>query len=79
MHRLNELATKLTPAQVKEVEDFAEFLIARAKASTASPSAQSSRKISFEGWGGALAGVESEKSNKQIIQEAWDEIAAKYD
>ncbi len=29
MHRLNELAAKLTPAQVKEVEDFAEFLANR--------------------------------------------------
>ena len=29
MHRLNELAAKLTPAQVKEVEDFAEFLLSR--------------------------------------------------
>lgn len=29
MHRLNELAARLTPAQIREVEDFAEFLAAR--------------------------------------------------
>ena len=29
MHRLNELAEKLTPEQVKQVEDFAEFLLSR--------------------------------------------------
>lgn len=29
MHRLNELAAKLTPAHVREVEDFAEFLLTR--------------------------------------------------
>jgi hypothetical protein len=29
MHRLNDLVEKLTPRQVKEVEDFAEFLATR--------------------------------------------------
>jgi hypothetical protein len=29
MHRLNELAEKLTPTQLREVEDFAEFLLSR--------------------------------------------------
>ncbi|HYO07867.1 MAG TPA: hypothetical protein VER17_02740 [Tepidisphaeraceae bacterium] len=29
MHRLNELAAKLTPTQVKQLEDFAEFLVSR--------------------------------------------------
>jgi hypothetical protein len=32
MHRLNELAARLTPAQVNEVEDFAEFLLSRKRA-----------------------------------------------
>ena len=78
MHRLNELAAKLTPAQVKEVEDFAEFLIARGEEGTeATP--RPPRKISFEGWAGALAHVDPQKSNKQLIREAWDEVAAKHD
>jgi hypothetical protein len=34
MHRLNELAAQLTPEQVREVEDFAEFLLLRRSAPT---------------------------------------------
>ena len=81
MNRLTELAARLTPAQLKEVEDFAAFLISRQgdpAASSAAPAA-GERKITFEGWAGALAHVEPGKSNKQLIREAWDEIAAKHD
>ncbi len=35
MHRLNELAAKLSPAEVKDVEHFAEALVARRASSAA--------------------------------------------
>jgi len=72
MHRLNELATKLTPDQLKEVEDFAEFLISR-EANAAAPAAEP-RRISFDGWAGCLAGIEPEKSDKEFVREAWDGV-----
>jgi hypothetical protein len=78
MHRLNELVEKLTPSQVKEVEDFAEFLISR-RTLRASQGQQPEHKISFEGWAGCLAHVDPEKSNKEIIREAWDAVVDKID
>lgn len=80
MHRLNELAAQLTPAQVKEVEDFAEFLLSRQGHVTGSaPEAAARNKISFDGWAGCLANVEPEKSNKELIREAWDAVIDKLD
>jgi hypothetical protein len=76
MHRLNELAAQLTPEQVREVEDFAEFLIRRrgaatATTATAGPVEQGSG-IRFEGWAGCLKEVEPEKSDRQLVREAWE-------
>lgn len=80
MHRLNELAAKLTPTAVKEVEDFAEFLLSRQQdASSAAAKPAPEHKISFEGWAGCLAHVEPEKSNKQLVREAWDAVVDKLD
>lgn len=80
MHRLNELVEKLTPNQVKEVEDFAEFLVSRNRVSLpAAADTTPGKRISFEGWAGCMAHVEPDKSNKQLLRAAWDELAAKHD
>jgi hypothetical protein len=85
MHRLNELAAKLTPAQVKEVEDFAEFLLAqrngRSPIATREPAQQNqtANRINVDALIGMFAGMGGDKSSKELIREAWDEIAAKYD
>ena len=79
MHRLNELAAKLTPAQVREVEDFAEFLITHGTSATTTAAADEQSKVRFDGWAGCLAHVDPQKSDKQFVREAWDEIIDKYD
>jgi hypothetical protein len=87
MHRLSELAEKLTPTQLKEVEDFAEFLITRCAVRNADPTPTSSavaqqppaNRINVDALIGMFAGMGGDKSDKELIREAWDEIAAKYD
>lgn len=74
MHKLNELAARLTPSLVKEVEDFAEFLLSRQKdvtGSAAKPGPE--HKISFEGWAGCLAHVHPEMSDAEFKQFMLDE------
>lgn len=81
MHRLNELAARLTPAQLKEVEDFAEFLVARGTASLTlgGPTSGKENVIRFDGWAGCLAGIEPDKSDKQFIRDAWNAVLDKYE
>jgi hypothetical protein len=74
MHRLNELAARLTSAQVREVEDFAESLAARSSARVPS---SPPRRISFEGWAGCLSNVD--KSGVELAHEAADLVARKLD
>jgi hypothetical protein len=76
MHRLNELAAKLTPAQLQEVEDFAEFLLVRRDAKECpAPDSGKERKISFEGWAGCMADVHPELSDSQFNELIMDEWA----
>jgi hypothetical protein len=75
MHRLNELVEKLTPSQVKEVEDFAEFLLAR--------KSQSKRKdreeyLDVSKVAGMLANLAPEKTAVELAHEATDALTEKY-
>ena len=74
MHRLDELMEKLTPSQVKEVEDFAESLISRRLLPTPHGK-EPEHKISFEGWAGCLAHVHPEMSDDEFSQLILDERA----
>lgn len=74
MHRLNELAAKLTPAQVKEVEDFAEFLLSQRPVA---PLGAPTDRINLDALMGLCKGMGGDKSDKKLIREAWDDIAAK--
>lgn len=73
MHRLNEIVEKLTPAQVKEVEDFAEFLIQR-------PSAKPLRSeyLNVNKLAGILEGLGGDKTGVELAHEATEIRAAKY-
>jgi hypothetical protein len=77
MNRLTEPVAKLTPAQLKEVEDFAEFLVSRRADPAAPPAAAppaEEHKISYEGWFGCLAHVHPEMSDKEfkrLIEDEW--------
>ncbi len=80
MHRLNEIAGRLSPAQVKEVEDFAEFLLARR--GLLRPDGTGEKRLNrndVDGMIGMLEGMGGDKSNKELIGEAWDDASAKYD
>jgi hypothetical protein len=74
MHRLKELAAKLTPAEVKDVESYAEFLLNRRMAARAQKHEKPrDHKISFDGWVGCLAHVHPEMSDAEFKQFALDE------
>jgi hypothetical protein len=77
MHRLNDLVEKLTPQQIKEVEDFAEFLATRRRESSVTPVRP--KYIDVDGLIGLCAGMGGDKSDKELIREAWDEVVDKYD
>jgi hypothetical protein len=78
MNRLIELASKLTPAQLREIEDFAAFLIARPAPPAPTADAQP-KYIDVDAIAGMFAGMGSDKSDKELVREAWDEIAAAYE
>ena len=75
MNRLVELAEKLTPAQLKEVVDFAEFLIARPE-SSAQPV---SRYLNVDSIAGMFAGLAPDKSAVDLVHEANEAMSARYD
>ena len=73
MSRLTELAAKLTPSQLQEVEDFAEFLAARGSdAGTARPI-----RIDVDSLMGLCQGMGGDKTEKELIREAWDGVVNK--
>ncbi|CAA9417339.1 MAG: hypothetical protein AVDCRST_MAG64-2700 [uncultured Phycisphaerae bacterium] len=81
MHRLNELAAKLTPAQVKEVEDFAEFLVS--KQSSTVPRASVAKRegetyLNVDAVAGVFAGLAPDKTDVELQHEAMEIRAAKY-
>lgn len=75
MHRLNEIASKLAPAQVKELEDFGEFLLARRQA--AAPDAGETY-LDVDSFAGMLAGMAPEKTAVELVHESNAVMAAKY-
>jgi len=76
MHRLNELVEKLSPAQLKEVEDFAEFLLSR-KSSTSGGAR--SRFLDVDKIAGMFANLDPGKSSVDLVHETMERWAAKYD
>lgn len=82
MHRLNQLATKLTPEQLKEVEDFAEFLISRPAQATKQPALverDGEKYLNVDSFAGMFAGLAPEKTSVELVHEANEAMAAKYD
>ncbi|HMO26650.1 MAG TPA: DUF2281 domain-containing protein [Tepidisphaeraceae bacterium] len=68
--RLEEAIRKLTPEQVRSVEDYAEFLAARKQTS----STPVSRKPKFD-WAGMAKDIDPEKSSVEIMEDAIRELA----
>lgn len=80
MHRLNELAAKLTPAMVKEVEDFAEFLIARGLPSPVAMGREHQPTyIDVDTLAGMCAGMGGDRTDVELAHEATQIRAAKSD
>ena len=76
MTQLLEIVRKLTDAELREVKDFAEFLLTRRALEAAGGArASTDRAIDFAGWAGCLAHVFPEKSDAQFNQLILDEWA----
>ena len=71
----------LTEFEARQVQTYAEFLIAKQESSlpTGNAGGIEPHRVTFKGWAGALAGIEPEKPNKQFVQDAWDEMLSKSD
>lgn len=67
---MEEAIRKLTPEQVRSVEDYAEFLAARKH----SPSRPVPRKPKFD-WAGMAKDIDPDKSSVEIMDDAIREIA----
>jgi hypothetical protein len=75
MHRLNEIVSKLSPAQLREVENFAEFLASK-RGTDATPDA---RFLNVEIVAGMLDALDPGKSSVDLVHEEMQQWAAKYD
>lgn len=75
MNRLNELVQRLTPEQVKAVEDYAESLARDNEAGAGTRS----KFINADALVGLLKGMGGDKTDDELIKEAWDSIIEKYD
>jgi hypothetical protein len=74
-----ETTQPLTTDERRQVQDYAEFLISRRESRAATAQDQRPNRINVDALIGMFAGMGGDKSNKELIREAWDEIAAKYD
>jgi hypothetical protein len=78
-----ETRRPLTEFERRQVQTYAEFLVAKQEVPVPTGDANigsgQQHRITFKGWAGALAGIEPEKSNKQFVQDAWDEMPSKSD
>ncbi len=74
MHRLNELVEKLSPAQLKEVEDFAEFLLSRSR--QAEPEAAG---IDVDGIVEIMSRLPADKSGVDLAHEAMNVRVGKHE
>jgi hypothetical protein len=80
MTQLLELVHKLTDRELREVQDFAEFLLQRRScAPNRSPTDSKDSNVNFEGWAGCLAHVHPEMSDSQFKQLILDERAKEAD
>ncbi len=75
MHRLNELVDKLTPQQLKEVEDFAEFLLTRQPDDR---KASRPKFLDVDSFAGMFAGLAPEKTAVELADEAKEFIVKKH-
>ena len=79
MSHVLEIAEPLTADEAEQVKTFAEFLVQRRPRAAPVTPPPPPHQISFEGWAGCMAHVEPEKSNKQLMREAWDAVIDKLD
>ena len=72
----------LTEFERRQVQTYAAFLVAQADSPSPDntvPKSREPRRISFEGWAGCLAGIEPEKSNKEFVRDAWEDLVKKWE
>lgn len=71
MTRLLELTSKLTPSELKQVEDFAEFL---SKKNGHVSHHAGATHVDISGLVGLCKGMGGDRSDDELIREAWDHV-----
>ena len=80
MTQLIETNIPLTEDELRQVKNFAEFLLARRAKPPGLGTAQSSRKyVNVDALMGLCKGMGGDKSDKELIREAWDDVIDKLD
>jgi hypothetical protein len=75
-----ELDEKLTPDELQQVKNFAEFLLARRAANVQTPAATAQRKyVDVKALAGLCAGMGADKTDVELAHEATEIRAAKFD
>lgn len=74
MTEVLEITSPLTEDERRQLREFAELLIARRKSS---PTTQ--KHVDVAAIRGMFAGLGGEKTDKELVREAWDDITNKYD
>jgi hypothetical protein len=75
MTSLAERIEKLDRDGRQIVEELTDLLLRKQESAAQVPTTPN--KVSFEGWAGCLAHIDPDKSNKQLIREAWDAVIDK--
>ena len=71
----------LTADERQQLQTYAESLVARQESSgpPRQPDLDQTSRINVDALVGLCKGMGGDKSDKELIREAWDEIAKKYD
>ena len=73
-----QVKTALTPEELKQVQDFAEFLVSRRISRPVTPSREGrANNIDVDALMGLCKGMGGDKSDKELIREAWDSVIDK--
>lgn len=75
-----EVNVPLNEEELKQVKDFAEFLVSRRGFKAATPAREARQKyVNVDALMGLCKGMGGDKSDKELIREAWDSVIDKLD
>jgi hypothetical protein len=78
MSRLTDIASKLTPAQLLEVEDFAAFLSSRPSEMSSDSNSPAENRIDVAALAGLCEGMGATKTAVELVHDARRSVSDQY-